>query len=235
MSTLVGSIQNGCYVLRDLGTGATATVDLVEVGRAMQARGASIPEETFEVLPHLGNYQVSGRIWNAIKKGSKKAAKTIKRGAKKVLRGAKKVAKTRIVKNAWKSAKEMPAPYGTYFQAADTAYKFGKALVPPKKNASARARSNHVKARKALPIVRALADRRISVQNAVSKAQQLGLKGSTVKKTALAMRMKKGGPPSARKALHVASKINALTKPSLSQRTITAPSGRSYSITVKAA
>lgn len=250
--TMIGSVEAGCYRLRDVETGAEEWVDLVEVGRSLQRQGEYLPEETFQLLPYLGTEQVAG-LWSKVKKVGRKVGRAVKKGAKKVVKVAKKVAKTRIVKNAWNSAKNMPAPYGTYFQAADTAFKFGKSLVPPKKTRKRikagirKARTvvkkpsrtkvlNHKRARAALPLVRALAGRKTTVAKATRAAKKIGIKPKTVINTALAMRLASpSAPPKARKAIATARKINALTATKQTTRTITAPSGRKYEISVKAA
>lgn len=232
----IGALRRGHYCLTDTSNGNSVAVPLLDVARRMQVQGEDIPPEVFEALPHLGGTEIGGKWWRKFKRKAKRAVK-------KVARVAKKVAKSRLVKSAWAAAKRMPAPYGTMFQAVDTGYKFGKALVPPKKARKAvrtarkvksyrRKLRRYKKAKRALPYVRKLAAGRITLSAAKRANRRLKLKRNVIAQAAFALRLKSSPSKTGQAILKRAASINRM---GTDARRIKSKSGRSYDVIVKAA
>lgn len=215
----IGAIESGAYVLRAPQHGIKISVPLRRVARRLQVQGIEIGADAMRALPRLGDPQVSGAIWNKLKKKAKSAVKT-------VVNTAKKVANNKLVKTLYKVAKAaVPPPYNVALQAVETGVKFGKAIAKGSKKAKA-----------ALPIVKKLAKGQVSLAAAKAAGKKLGLKPNTIRDAAATLKIKAAAPksPKARQLLDTAAKIEATTDPA-NKRIVTAQSGRRYEVSVSPA
>lgn len=215
----VGSIEQGYYVERVPSHGITVRVPIRDY--------APTPEigAMCDRLDGVGNPAEIG--WGFFKK----AVKWTKKAVGKSIDAAKDVAKSRVVKKLYSSVREAaPTPWKEYLQAAETGVKFTKAITKGSK-----------KAKRAAPVVKALAAGKISRKKAERLARKAGVKPSTVKRAAAFERMKNHPKvrhdPKVKQALAAAHEIEkAGQKGAGYERIVRAPeSGRKYIVNVSLA
>ena len=220
--TIIGAIERGHYVARVPSMGLVSRVPLGPIGRRIGG------VEIGAVCARLGTTEISGRRWRRLKRGFKKGIKT-------TVKVAKKIAKSDIVRQLYNSAKAaIPAPFNAALAAVETGIRFGTAIAKGSK-----------KARKALPVVQALAKGRIGLNDAKRLAVKAGVQPNTVRDAAAMLRLKAQAKANPRIAnvFAVAKKIESAktvpktskSSPASRERIITARSGRRYAVTVRRA
>jgi hypothetical protein len=212
-ATVIGAVENGAYVIRH---GNRVLVREPLMRHAVRFGGGA---ETERALRQLGRVEVSGAFWNKVKKATKKTVS-------KTVSAAKKVAKNKVVKELYKAAKSAaPSPYKEYIAGAETGVRFA--------NAMSKKTPKGVAARKALPVVRALAEGKVSLKAAKAKGVALGLKGNTIRDAAASMKLRTSNTPQARAVMAVVADIAKVTENPT--RIVQAASGRRYEVLVRQA
>lgn len=214
--TVIGSIERGHYVARVPSHGICVAVPLAPIANRMGH------PEVGALCASMGTPEVSGRIWRRMKRRAKKGFRVVK----KVVKVAKKVANNQIVKTLWNSAKAaIPPPYNAALVAVETGVRFGVAVA-----------KGFPKAKKSLPVVKALADGKISLPAAKRAAAKIGLRPNTVRDAAAMIKMKAAARtnPKLAAVFKTAATIEAARK-ATKERIVTAPSGRKYAVSVRRA
>ena len=213
MTIVIGSIEQGHYVLRAPEWGQSVAVPLRPIGQRIGG------VEIGAVCARLGDPQVSGKLWNKLKKGAKKAVQ-------KTVQVAKKVASNKLTKKLYNAAKSVtPAPFSLAFTAAEAGAKIVKAV-----------KSGNPKAKKAASIAKKLAEGKVSLPKAKAAAKAAGIKDpNIVRDAALMPALKAAAAKNPKLAATLAQAgeidrgVNGATK------VVTAKSGRKYEVTVRAA
>lgn len=214
---VIGAIERGHYVARVPGRGVMAVVPLGPLGRRIGGI------EVGAICANLGTPEISGRFWRRMKRKVKKAVK-------KTVKVAKVIANNKIVKNLYQTAKNFaPSPINQMLGAIETGVKVGKALAGGSKKIKA-----------ALPVIKALAANKTTLQAAGNAAAKLGVKPATVRDAAAMIKLKAMAKrdPKVAAAFRAATEIEgsvAVAKPKTAERIITARSGRKYAVSVRRA
>lgn len=212
MTVIIGSIEQGHYVLRAPAYGQSVAVPLRPIGERIGG------VEIGAACARMGDPEVSGKIWRKLKKGAKKAVK-------KTIKIAKKVASNKLTKKLYNAAKSVtPAPFSLAFTAAEAGSKLVKAV-----------KGGNPKAKKAAKVAAKLAGGKITVAKANAAARKIGVKPSTIKGAALMPKLKVAAlrNPKLASALAQAGEIDRGVNGAT--RTVKAKSGRVYEVTVRAA
>lgn len=213
MNTIViGSIENGRYVLRAPAYGQTVSVALRPIGERIGG------VEIGATVARMGDPVVSGKIWNKLKKGAKKAVKA-------TLAVAKKVANNKLTRKLYAMAKSVtPAPFSLAFTAAEAGAKIAKAF-----------KSGNPKAKGAAKIAANLAAGKITPAKASAEAARIGVTPATVKAAALMPRLKIAALKNPKLAQTLAQAGEIASAVDAPRQTVRAKSGRVYEVSVRAA
>lgn len=211
-TVVIGSIENGRYVLRAPAYGVSVNVPLRPIGERIGG------VEIGAAVARMGDPVVAGKIWSKLKKGAKMAVKA-------TINVAKKVANNKLTRKLYAAAKSVtPAPFSLAFTAAEAGAKIAKAV-----------KGGNPKAKKAAAVAANLAAGKITARQASAEAAKIGVKPMTIKAAALMPKLKAAAIKNPKLAQTLAQAGEISTAVDAPRQTVRAKSGRVYEVSVRAA